>query len=196
MDTLLPLLGFAFVTSITPGPNNLMLASSGVAFGMRRTLPHMLGVPVGFTALLIVSGLGTGALIATVPAAGLALKIAGTCYLAYLTWIMRHALDPERAAMTARPIRFVEAALFQFANPKAWIMALTAVSVFVPEGSSRWLGLLGVSSVFVLVNVPCILTWVVLGASARRLVARERQRRLLAAVILVLMVYTIVAIWL
>ena len=127
MESIFPLMSFAFVSSITPGPNNLMLASSGVAFGMRRSLPHVFGIPVGFAALLVVTGLGVGAVVANVPAAALGLKLFGTLYLAYLTWIMRHAFDIDHAQSAARPLRFIEAALFQFANPKAWIMALTAV---------------------------------------------------------------------
>ena len=195
MDTLWPLVSFAFASSITPGPNNLMLASSGVAFGLRRTLPHTLGVSTGFATLLIIAGAGIGALVANAPAAALGLKIFGTGYLAYLAWIMRHAFDGRPTDATARPIRFVEAALFQFANPKAWVMALTAMSVFMPADAERWAGVLLVSGVFVLVGLPCILSWVALGVTVRRSLKNERRRRIFAAAIFVLMLYTIVAIW-
>src|SRR5690606_929865 len=104
MESLLPLAGFAFVSSITPGPNNVMLSASGVAFGMRRTLPHMFGVALGFLLLLIVCGGGVGALVIRFPALGLALKSVGTLYLLYLAWAMRNALVPQANLASGRPL--------------------------------------------------------------------------------------------
>jgi threonine/homoserine/homoserine lactone efflux protein len=196
MDFLLPLAAYAFVASITPGPNNLMLAASGVAFGLRRTLPHMFGVPAGFGLLLVLCAAGVGALIMKMPAAGLALKLFGTAYLVYLTWKMRHAFNAERAKKRARPLRFYEAFAFQFANPKAWIMALTAASVFLPSEDRHWTQIAAFAAVFVGVGLPCIWTWATFGAAARRLLGDERWRRAFAALVLVLMAYTVVAIWL
>ena len=195
MESLLPLMTFAFASMITPGPNNLMLAASGVAFGWRRTLPHMLGIPAGLMGLLIVSGLGVGALVTNVPAAGLALKVFGTLYLIYLAWVMRHSLSSGRTVEAARPLKFVEAAVFQFANPKAWIVALTAVSIFIPDAVDPRLGLVAVCGVFLLMNVPCILAWVALGVTARKAFVGSRWRHVFAAVIVGLMLYTIVGIW-
>jgi threonine/homoserine/homoserine lactone efflux protein len=195
METLLPLLSFAFVASITPGPNNLMLSASGIAFGWRRTLPHLLGVSVGFGALVVFCGYGVGALVERNPTAGLVLQIVGSAYLLYLAWAMRHALAPDAAETRSRPMRFAEAALFQFANPKGWIMALTTASVFVPAFGGDTAALWVVSSVVVLVNVPCIASWVLLGVSARRHLGDPRWRRVSSIVLVVLMLYTVVAIW-
>src|SRR5690606_24037030 len=121
METLLPLASFAFASSITPGPNNLMLSASGIAFGWRRTLPHLVGVFLGFLALLVVCGSGVGALVGALPGAALALKAIGSIYLLYLAWSMRTALGADPAARPARPLTLTEAVLFQFVNPKAWI---------------------------------------------------------------------------
>jgi threonine/homoserine/homoserine lactone efflux protein len=195
MESFLPLLSYAFVASITPGPNNLMLSASGIAFGWRRTLPHLLGVPVGFGTLLLVCGYGVGAIIERNPKAGLALQIVGSVYLLYLAWAMRYALAPTATGTRARPIGFGEAVLFQFANPKGWIMALTTASVFVPafgDGAAAvWL----VVALVVAVNVPCITSWVLLGVSARRYLGDPRWRRASSIVLVVLMLYTVVAIW-
>lgn len=195
MDTLLPLATYAFASSITPGPNNLMLAASGVAFGVRRTVPHMLGIPAGFGTLLLLCSLGVGALITGLPAAALALKVLGTAYLAYLTWTMRHAFSAGAGNGRARPLSFLEAFLFQFANPKAWLMALTAASVFLPaDGPS--LGTLAIFiGVFVVINIPCIATWLTVGSSASRLILIDQWRRAFSVAIVMLMAYTVIAIW-
>jgi len=196
MDALLPLATYAFVMSITPGPNNLMLAASGIAFGMRRTVPHMFGISVGFSIVLFACGLGIGTLMAQVPATALVLKLIGTAYLIYLTWRMRHAFSVQSDKNLARPMSFVEAALFQFVNPKAWLAALTGVAVFLPGDSIRWTGIALFVAVFFVVGLPCIATWAALGTGARRLIARQHWSRALSVAVMILMAYTIVAIWL
>jgi threonine/homoserine/homoserine lactone efflux protein len=195
MDPLLPLLSFAFVQSITPGPNNVMLSASGVAFGLRRTLPHLFGVSAGFFLLLVVCGAGVGTLIVELPLVGVALKVGGTAYLLYLAWLMRNAFAPQITAST-RPLTFGEAVAFQFVNPKAWIMGVTAASVFVPDVQPRWVAVLLLCTVCALINLPCICTWAVLGASFKRWLAGERLRRWVGGALVALTVYSVVAIWL
>lgn len=182
--------------SITPGPNNLMLAASGLAFGMRRTVPHMLGISVGFSTLLIASGLGVGTLMTAVPGTALVLKLLGTGYLIYLTWRMRHAFSIQSDKRLARPMSFVEASLFQYVNPKGWLAALTGVAVFLPGEAIRLTGIALFVGVFLVVGVPCIATWAALGTAVRRLMARQHWSRALSVVVMLLMGYTIVAIWL
>jgi len=195
MELLLPLLSFAFVSSITPGPNNLMLSASGLVFGFNRTLPHMLGVAVGFALLLVVCGSGVGALLVEFPAAGFVLKVFGTLYLLYLAWTFRNALAPEAKQASARPMRFAEAIAFQFVNPKAWIMGLTAASVFVPDFEPRSLAIAIMIAVFSIVNLPCICTWAVLGATLKRWLTQDRWRRLFSGAIVLLTVYSVIAMW-
>jgi len=134
LATLLPLSLFAFVTSITPGPNNLMLTASSIRFGFQRTIFHMLGILFGLSVMLALFGSGVGGLILAVPAAHSMLKFASACYLVYLAWQMRKMgfADADRACDGARPLSFANAALFQLANPKAWMMALTAAASFMP----------------------------------------------------------------
>ncbi len=195
MELLLPLATFAFVSTITPGPNNLMLSASGIAFGLRRTLPHLLGVWIGFALLVVLCGAGLGTLMAGMPRAAVALKVIGTVYLLFLAWRMRDALNPRDVATRGRPLTFLEAAAFQFVNPKAWFMALTAVSVFMPPLQPPWLAVTTLAAVYAMVGLPCISTWALLGAGLRRQLADARLRRFASAAVVVLMVYSAGAIW-
>ena len=196
MDSIWPLAAYAFASSITPGPNNLMLASSGIAFGMRRTLPHLIGVPAGFASLLLMCGIGVGALLLGLPSAELVLKLAGTAYLLYLTWTLRNAFSAVGKASDGRPLRFHEAFLFQFANPKAWLMGVSAAALFLPEGGATFESLMTLCGVFVLINVPCITSWAALGTSARFLLGKRSWRLAIRSILILLMIYTIVYIWL
>ena len=170
-DAFMALVVFAFVSSITPGPNNLMLLTSGVNFGFRRTIPHMLGIGAGFVALLLGVGFGLGALLSAYPQLHLALKIAGGAYLLYLAW--RIALSRsmgEKGEGGARPMTFLEAAAFQWVNPKAWVMAITAMAVYSsPE--RPFLTVVLIAGAFGLVNLPCVSSWAGFGVALRSFLA-------------------------
>ena len=168
--TLIALAGFAFVTSITPGPNNLMLLASGTHFGWRRSLPHLLGISLGFGVMLALVGLGLGQVFDRFPGLHDGLKWASLAYLMWLAWKVATAEPPTEAGEpgAGRPMSPGAAALFQFVNPKAWAMALTAVTAY---GS---LGVPAVTVVFVLVNLPCCGSWALLGEQMRRWLHRPR----------------------
>ena len=167
--TLLALAGFAFVTSITPGPNNLMLLASGTHFGWRRSLPHLLGISFGFGVMLALVGLGLGQVFARYPGLHGVLKWASLAYLVYLAWKVATAAPPTAGADGGgRPMGFLAAALFQVINPKAWTMALTAVTAYGE------LGITAVTAIFVLVNLPCCGSWALLGEQMRRWLHRPR----------------------
>jgi threonine/homoserine/homoserine lactone efflux protein len=187
---------FALVSSITPGPNNMMLSASGAAFGFRRTLPHLFGVWIGFALLLALCASGVGGLIDRLPGMVTALKLAGSAYLLFLAWAMRGAFELEESARSGRPLRLHEALAFQFVNPKAWVMGITAASVFAPDLEPRWLAIATFCAVFLTVNLPCIGSWTVLGASIRPWLANAQKRRLLGATVAMLMAYSVIAIWL
>lgn len=130
LDTFLALVLFAFTTSITPGPNNMMLFASGVNFGFRRTIPHMFGIGVGFFSLLIGVGLGLGALLHTVPMVYTALKFAGGAYLLWIAWKIASSRSLSEGRSGVEPMSFLAAAAFQWVNPKAWVMAVTAMATY------------------------------------------------------------------
>jgi len=199
MDLLLPLaplMTFAFVSSITPGPNNIMLASSGIWFGFRRSIPHMLGVTIGFGVLLAICAAGIGTLVMAVPAMQTVLKVAGSGYLLYLAWQMR-AMSFEREAEQAHhPMGFMAAAIFQFANPKAWIMAITGGSAFLPHMAPVSLAIAVYCLVFCAVNLPCISVWAGAGALLRRFLSKPFWQKVFTATMILLTAYSALAIWL
>lgn len=172
---LLPLVLFAVVTSITPGPNNILLTASGANFGFRRTLPHMLGISAGFLSLIVVSGLGVGAVIVASPLLHQGLKLLGTAYLLWLAWQLAQAGAIENA-IKARPMRFHEAALFQYVNPKAWMMAVGAIAAFTTPGGDYALELGLIAVIFTLINLPCVSLWALFGVGIGRFLHNARQR--------------------
>jgi threonine/homoserine/homoserine lactone efflux protein len=174
-DLLLALIAFAFVTSITPGPNNIMLMTSGANFGFRRTIPHMAGVALGFVFLASAVGLGLVGLFDAWPASHAVLKAASLGYLLWLAWKFANAAPPEGRATTGRPMTFLQAAAFQWVNPKAWAMALTAVTAYAPGHGPA--AVLTVAAVFGAVNLPSVGTWVVAGQAMRRLLDTPSRLR-------------------
>jgi threonine/homoserine/homoserine lactone efflux protein len=179
---LLALAAFAFVMSITPGPNNLMLLASGARFGLRRTLPHILGITGGFAALLVVAWAGAAALLLQWPAALRILTILSAAYLLWLGWALLRAAPPSSAAVDAgaRPMSLLEAAAFQFVNPKGWSMAVAAVAITADAGLAPALALLALVAVGSAINLPCVLVWAVFGASLRRALERRWAYRAFA----------------
>ncbi|MGF1554139.1 MAG: LysE family translocator [Paracoccaceae bacterium] len=175
-DAWLPALAaFALATSITPGPNNLMLLASGANFGLRRTVPHMLGVALGFVAMAVVLGAGLVRAFEAVWWLEPALKALSVAYMLWLAWKVARAAPPEEGATAGRPLTFVQAALFQWVNPKAWAMATTAVTVYAPgEGIAA---VLLVGAVFGAVNLPSVGVWAVAGTQLRRLLTDRRRLR-------------------
>ncbi len=175
--TALGLAGFAFVSSITPGPNNLMLLASGTNFGWRRSLPHLLGISLGFGVMLVLVGLGLAQVFVSHPGAYRALKWLSLAYLLYLAWKTANAAPPELDATgRARPLGLTAAALFQAVNPKAWAMALTAVTAYGP-GLASGLSVAALTAVFVVINLPCCGAWALLGEQMRRWLHRPRALR-------------------
>ena len=166
-DAFLALLVYAFVTSITPGPNNFMLLASGVNFGFVRTIPHMLGIGIGFLVLLLAVGFGLGAVLTAFPVLHTGLKIAGGAYLLYLAWkiAMSRSLGGKGEAK-AQPMRFIDAAAFQWVNPKAWVMAITAMAVYT-NAERPFLSVLLISFAFAVVNLPSVSTWAGFGTALR-----------------------------
>jgi len=166
LETFLALVLFAFTTSITPGPNNMMLFASGVNFGFRRTIPHMLGIGIGFLSLLIGVGLGLGALMQSVPLVYTLLKFAGGAYLIWIAWKIGTSRSLSDGKVGAKPMTFLGAAAFQWVNPKAWVMAVTAMATYTNPAYYISTVLL-VGTAFALVNLPSVSTWAGFGSALR-----------------------------
>jgi threonine/homoserine/homoserine lactone efflux protein len=166
-SSLTSLVLFVFVSSITPGPNNVMLLSSGLRFGVRRTVPHILGVSLGHAFLVFCVALGLSQIFLQNPWMHTAIKILGAAYLLYLAYRIVIAPPPDENNSADKPLGFYGAALFQWVNPKGWIMAVGAVAAFLP-GNSTLIVLLLFSALFALINLNCATVWTVFGANIRR----------------------------
>lgn len=196
METILPLAVFAFITSVTPGPNNLLLLNSGVRFGFRRSLRHILGIQFGFAVQLALCAYGVGVLLMSVPAVGWLLKLFGTAYLLYLAWNLRINKIEDGSGSNNRPFSFLHAALFQFINPKAWIMTITAGSLFLPPADSQIVSIALLCLVFGIVGAPSSGSWAIIGVVIKRYLADPFWQRWYSRTMVVLTIYTAVAIWL
>ncbi|WP_299662659.1 LysE family translocator [uncultured Ruegeria sp.] len=172
-DILIALIVFAFVTSITPGPNNLMLMASGANFGFRRTIPHMLGIGLGFTFMVLLVGSGLVQIFDRFPISYSVLKVVSVIYLLYLAWKIAHAAPVKGQGATGTPMTFFQAAAFQWVNPKAWAMALTATSAYAPGQSLN--AIILVALVFGAINLPSVSTWTLLGQQMARVLTNPRR---------------------
>jgi len=187
IEVLTGLAAFSFVSSITPGPNNLMLMASGANYGFRRTVPHMLGVGIGFMFMLVMVGVGLMQIFNAIPASYLALKVVSVLYLLYLAYKIAVAAPPSnQEEKTGKPFTFLQAATFQWVNPKAWTMALSSVAVYAPSQSLMAVALVAV--VFGTINLPCVSVWTVLGEQLQHVLSSPRRLRAFNVTMAVLLV--------
>ncbi|MEW5992486.1 MAG: LysE family transporter [Chloroflexota bacterium] len=194
MDQLVALVAFSAVSSGTPGPNNLLLWASGAEFGVRRTIPHVLGTAVGLGAMALGVAAGLGAAIIAIPTLAFSMKLAGSVYLLYLAWQVAGAHALSRASI-ARPMSLIQAAAFQVINPKAWIFALGAITTFRPPELPILAGSLLVAAVMMVVIVPTAGLWAAAGGAIGRLLVDERRRRIVSLVLAVILALTVVSVW-
>lgn len=161
-DLLTPLIGFAFVTSISPGPNNVMLLASGVNFGFRATIPHVFGVSLGHSFLIFMAGLGLAQIFQIWPILNTILKGVSVVYMVWLAWKIAHASAPKQSgSRTASPLTFLQAAAFQWVNPKGIAMAFTAITVYTKGGGITEVAF--TAGVFCLTNLLCVTLWAYAG---------------------------------
>lgn len=189
--TLLSLTGFAFVMYITPGPNNVMLASSGATHGVRASVPHMLGIALGFSAMLVVVSAGLASLLLAWPPLLLAMRWIGAAWMLYLAWKIATAPLPGTVAPRG-VLGFTGAAAFQWINPKAWLITLGAASEFTRPDLPLGFQAFRIGLVFLAVALPSMLVWVLIGRGAGRLLRHPRQLRAFNIAMAVLLVASLV----
>jgi len=196
-----PLLGFAVAASVTPGPNNMMVAASAANHGVRATLPHMLGIAVGFALMLGIVGAGIAAPLARHPELHAPLQYVAAAWLAFIAWKIGTAevAAPGAGGATRRgrpPMGFVGGALFQWVNPKAWLLCLGAAGTFVAPGAAMVPQVALLSAVFLLVCLPCCLVWAGIGRGAGRVLrAPGRMRAFNVAMGVLLAASVLPALW-
>ena len=175
-DLMLALGAFCLVSTITPGPNNMMVMASGANFGYLRTLPHMVGIAFGMLVMTLLVGAGLIRVFDLVPPAHTILTVASVAYLLYLAWKIANAAAPEgRENASGKPLNILQAALFQWVNPKAWSMALTAITVYAADRSFWAIAVVGLT--FFAVCIPCVSVWTVLGQQMRRFLTNPKRLR-------------------
>lgn len=172
-DILLALLAFALTATITPGPNNIMIMASGANFGIRRSVPHAAGITVGFWVMIVLVGLGLGRAFEAWPALRTVLAVCAALYLGRLAWKVARAAAPGSGAEAGRPLTFLQAAGFQWVNPKGWAMSVTAITLYA-HGAA---GAVVVASAFGVLTVVSVGTWLVAGTQVRRLLTSPGRLR-------------------
>lgn len=172
--TLISFIIYCVVTSITPGPNNIMVATSGLNFGLKRSMPHIWGIGFGFSVMVMLVGLGIGTLLSSSPLLFEILKLIGIAYLLYLAYQIFHMGHMDTSVHIAKPMSFIAAALFQWVNPKAWIMAMGAITTYAANHNS-WIQMIFLGLVFGLVSLPCVGVWAYLGERMQALVNEPKK---------------------
>lgn len=192
-DLLAAFLAFAVVMSGTPGPNVMLVMASGVNHGFRATIPHMLGVTIGFSAMLLAVGFGLGQVFAAVPELYLVLKIVSVVYLLWLAWKIMNSkpAEPGNVQAAGRPMTFLQAAAFQWVNPKAWAICLSVIAAYaVPD---RFLSsMLLMAALFIVINFLCLVLWAGFGVGLRTLLADARRVRIFNFVMAALLVASMI----
>lgn len=197
MEIIAPVLSFAVSTTITPGPNNVMVTASGANFGYRRTLGHILGICFGFPLMVVAVGLGLGGLFHALPGIHIALKLLGCIYILWMAWKIATAGGiGERSARPGKPFTFLQAAGFQWVNPKAWVMAVGATTAYTSAGGSYFLEIILIASVFLVVCFPCISIWTLFGVGIGRVLTKRSWLKLFNAVMALLLFASLIPVFL
>lgn len=191
----LALITFGIAGSGSPGPNNALLLASGVRFGFKRTVPHVVGAAAGVGAMVMSVAAGVGTLLDAVPGAQVGLKFIGSVYLLYLAWRLGGSRTIKSAAVS-KPLNTWEAGVFQFVNPKAWIFAIGVVAAFLPPALPSLLGGLILTAILTLVMMATFATWAIGGAVLSTLIVNERATHLVNLLLAILLVASVSFLWL
>ncbi|MDN7587965.1 LysE family translocator [Burkholderia seminalis] len=183
---------FVISTCVTPGPNNVMLMSSGVNFGAARTMRHVIGINVGFPLMLVAVGLGAGVVLQRHPSLHDVLQVVGAVYMLYLAYRIATAPTVDFNAKTAAPLGVMSAALFQWVNPKAWVMAVGAVLTYVSASGAYAVDVLVIALLFCVFGSPCSMVWVFFGTFLRRYLAKPGALRAFNVAMSVVLVVSLV----
>lgn len=176
-DVFLALVGFAMVTTVTPGPNNFMLFASGLNFGFKRTIPHILGVANGFGFLLACIGLGLGKILEIYPLVFTTIKVLGATYMIYLAWKIANSGPLRVGEGREKPLTYIQAALFQWVNPKAWVMATVMASTYT-VGDNFYYSLAIVVGVLGILNIPMVCVWAGFGTALKQFLSDPKKLRI------------------
>ena len=185
---------YYFVMYVTPGPNNSILTASGIKFGFIRSVPNIIGISSGHGIQLALVCLGLGSLFLQFPILLEILKYIGACYLLYLAWKMFGSLNISITEEKSSPLKYHEAILFQFVNPKAWVICITAVSLFYPENVNLIIGTLFLVIMSTIINLPSISMWAFGGSIIRRYLSNKKLKTIIEWILAILLLGTAISI--
>lgn len=194
LDVLYALVLFCFVSGVTPGPNNLMLMSSGVTFGFRRTVPHLLGVVLGFSLMVALIGAGLDAIFTRFPNLLPVMRWVGAAYMLWLAWKIARSGPVRDGESSGSPLGFFGAAAFQWINPKAWVIAVSALTAY-SVADDYTLSVAAVALTYLAIGLPSSGAWVVFGSAMRRMLSDERRVRPFNLIMAALLVGSIVPVF-
>lgn len=175
LNNFIPLILFSLSSALTPGPNNFMVMNSGLHFGIKRSIPHCVGICLGFPLMVLLVALGLGAVFVKYYWIKTILKIVGSIYMIYLAWLIVTSHSKADTISTQKPLTFLQAALFQWVNPKAWIMAVSTISIFTIT-ENYYMNAIIISIVFLITCIPSIGAWLLFGNMLQRIIKNDRQR--------------------
>ena len=185
------LLSFVVATAFTPGPNNLLLLSSGLTFGYRRTVPLITGIMIGFFLMVVAVGLGIGELFQVFPMLYSILKVVGISYLLWMAWQISQTKGSLHTSKTSKPFTFLQSALFQWVNPKAWIMAITSTTSFISNEGNIQLQVLFIAFIYLVVGLFSTHSWALGGVLLQKFIQKERTLRIFNVSMALLMVFSV-----
>lgn len=191
----LPLILFTISASVTPGPNNTLILSSGINYGLKQSIPHLAGVATGFPLMIIAVGLGAGSVLTRFASLQLAMKIIGAGYLFYLAFRIASAPVRKLETSTAKPFSFMQAVLFQWVNPKAWMIAVGAVTTYTSASGHYFLQIMLIALIFILFGAPCTGLWLLFGTSLKKLLSNPVYLRIFNISMAVLLVASLIPVF-
>lgn len=192
MDIFLAVLFFAFSTTITPGPNNVMIMSSGVNYGVRASMPHFLGICIGFPIMVLLVGFGFGLVFERFPNLHQLIKVLGVAYLLWLAWHIASAAPKAIKEGHKKPFSFWQAVLFQWVNAKAWMMASGAVAAYTTVTGNQLIEVLLITLAFLLMSFPCVGVWLLFGSFLKRVLTRPLFQRIFNITMGVILVASVI----
>jgi threonine/homoserine/homoserine lactone efflux protein len=190
MEYYLSIITFTFVSGITPGPNNMMLMASGLNHGIRKSLPHYFGICFGFPLMVVLIGFGMGTILSRYPSIYFYIKILGILYLLYLSWKIANAGNPNAIGSIKQPLSFMQAAIFQWLNPKAWVISIGALAAFTNQ-ENFYTSVLSVVVVYFFMSFVCMGFWLKLGESLQHILSEGRRIHYFNIAMAVLLVLSI-----
>ena len=178
MEFYLSILIFAISSTVTPGPNNIMILTSGLNYGVKNSIPHLLGICFGFPVMVIVIGFGFSVIFERYPLFNEIIKVLGVVYLLYLAWLIASSSPVSLEGNKSKPLNFIQAALFQWVNPKAWVVATGAVSAYTTVSGDFFAQVIYIALAFLIVAIPSLSVWLIFGVGIKKYLKSPKHQKI------------------